>query len=512
MSHTPLEQKRLAWKPPIPPQLVDLSQVSLQPHGEAAALAEPLKKLFPHTQGQRSFCIKKSFVMTKRFLRVGVFFSGGQAAGGHNVLSGLFDALPEKSSLIGFLDGPAGLLENRRKILDQSLIDSVRNLGGFDLIGSSRTKIETNEQLEAAAQNAQDLDALIVIGGDDSNTNAAILAEYFLAHKVKCCVIGVPKTIDGDLRSQEIEISFGFDSACKTYSELIGNIERDALSAKKYTHFIKLMGRSASHIALECALITHPNLTLIGEERQSLEQMISQIVTLILERRKAGKEYGVILIPEGLIEFVPELGQLIQALNREKDPQKLPSEQRRLFSTLPETIQKQLLLEKDPHGNVQVSQIETEQILIELVKRKLEGSGVKLNAMQHFFGYEGRACYPTNFDATYAYALGRLAALAARDRLTGVILAIRHLRKKIEEWEPLAIPILHLMHFEMRKEKQKPVIAKALVDLTGPLYQRFVKEREQWRIEDHYSNPGPVQFFGDSLITDSCPITISYCL
>jgi pyrophosphate--fructose-6-phosphate 1-phosphotransferase len=439
-----LQQKRLAYEPPLPPLLQDLNQTG-----------------------------------TPRKLNVGALFSGGPAAGGHNVLAGLFDGLLQihkDSTLLGFLGGPSGLIENKYKKLESSMIDSVRNMGGFDLIGSGRTKIETLEQFQAAKETVMHhrLDAVLIIGGDDSNTNAAFLAEYFLKEGTPCSVIGVPKTIDGDLRSKEIEISFGFDSACKTYAELIGNIARDARSSQKYYHFIRLMGRSASHITLECALLTCPNLALISEERSSLPKIVENIVNLIKERKKEGKEFGVILVPEGLIEFIPELDS-----------------HRDLFP-------------RDPHGNVNVSQVETEKLLIDLVKKE----GVSFHAVSHFLGYEGRCCFPSNFDAKYCYALGKFAAAAMRDKKTGVILALQGLRKPVSEWEPLAVSLASLMHLEVRSGKEKLVIAKTLVDLHGNAFSRFAKERASWRLGDFYRMPGPIQFFGDIELTDSIPVTL----
>lgn len=510
-----LQQKRLAYKPAIPPIMEDLSQAIFVPSSPSAP-PESLAKLFPKTHSVRRLTLRKEGQQPGRKLTVGALFSGGPAAGGHNVLAGLFDGIRQihpDSTFIGFLDGPKGLIENRRKILESSDIDSVRNLGGFDLIGSSRVKIETEAHFEAAAKSVREnnLDALIIIGGDDSNTNAAFLAEF-----LPISVIGVPKTIDGDLRSAEIEISFGFDSACKTYAEMIGNIARDALSTKKYYHFIKLMGRSASHIALECALATQPNLTLIGEEKQSLSQIITEIVDLIVQRKQAGKEYGVLLLPEGLIEFIPEIRGLISLLNQllAKEPKpelaltQLGEENRSLFFSLPEKIQKQLLFERDPHGNIQVSKIDTEQFILELVEKELKEKNIKINSAAHFFGYEGRSCLPSNFDANYCYALGKLAALAVREKATGVILAIQNLSRSPSEWGLQAVPIHSLMHFEMRSGKEKAVIAKALVDLQSPAYLSFVQKRAGWKINDDYRMPGPIQFFGPSELTDSAPLTL----
>lgn len=515
-----LQQKRFSYRPPLPPLLQDLSSVVFQKEG-TKELPEALAKIFLKTRGLEKFSLRKASPTNGSKLIVGALFSGGQAAGGHNVLAGLFDGIIQihpHSQLIGFLDGAGGLIENRYKTLDAAAIDSVRNQGGFDLIGSSRVKIETQEQFEGAEKSVREnqLDALVIIGGDDSNTNAAFLAEYFAQKEMSVSVIGVPKTIDGDLRSSEIELSFGFDSACKTYSEMIGNIERDALSSKKYYHFIKLMGRSASHITLECALSTCPNLTLISEEKQSLSQIIQEIANTIQMRKERGKEYGVILLPEGLIEFIPEIRELIALLNQllakesnqEAALAQLDETHRNLFNSLPEKIQKQLLFDRDAHGNVQVSLIETEQLLIDLVEKEMKQRGIKIHAMHHFFGYEGRSCLPSNFDAKFCYALGKFAALAAREKATGVILAIRNLSRPVSEWQLMAVPITGLMRFEVRKGKEKPVITKALVDLQSPAYLRLAEARKSWKIDDVYCMPGPMQFFGEPEITDSAPLSL----
>jgi pyrophosphate--fructose-6-phosphate 1-phosphotransferase len=414
------------------------------------------------------------------------------------VVAGLWDALHQidaGSRLFGFLGGPAGIVEGKYRELQRSEIDQVRNQGGFDLLGTGRTKIETEAQMAAAMGICRglELDGLVVIGGDDSNTNAALLAEYFLEKGCGTRVVGVPKTIDGDLRSEDIEISFGFDTACKTYAEMIGNIARDALSTKKYYHFIKLMGRSASHIALECALATHPNLVFIGEEGKSLEEIVAEIADLIRRRKAVGKEYGVILIPEGLIEFMPEMKGLIQGLNQ--GVEKLTGENKKLFNRLPEKIQKQLLLDRDPHGNITVSQIETESLLIELLK------GEKVAMQPHFFGYEGRSCLPSNFDADYCAALGRMAALGVRDGLTGMICAVSKRSLKM-------VPIVRLMHMEIRKGKEKPVIEKALVDRKGKSYVDFLLCKKTWELEDRYRHPGPIQFWGEPEICDSVPLLL----
>lgn len=504
------ETKRREYNPEIPSIFEKLSEVYFQRISSSRKAATSLRQLFPKTWEQKGYelVIGKGKEMP---LRIGVFFSGGPASGGHNVIVGLHSAMQKFSSssqVIGFLGGPSGLLDKKWKYIKANDADAVKNTGGFDLLGSGRTKIESPEQMATAMQVCKELtlDGLVVIGGDDSNTNAAILAEYFLVNDCATRVIGVPKTIDGDLRSEKIEISFGFDSACKTYSEIIGNIAKDALSSKKYYHFIKLMGRAASNITLECAMAVQPNLALIGEEERSLEEIVTEIVDLIVQRKSDGKEYGVILIPEGLIEFIPEMKDLIQELNqllaKGKETVDLKPRNQKLFSSLPEKIQQQLVSDRDPHGNVTVSQIDTEALLIALVKDNLEGT---FNPIAHFFGYEGRCCYPSNFDATYCYILGMVAALAIRDGATGMVCSIQNLRKPSNEWTCSLIPIVHLMHMEERKGAQKPVIQKALVDLKGKAFLEFAKEREGWKRDDEYIFPGPIQYFGDSEITDSRP-------
>ena len=522
--------------------LKDLSKVAFSQDKPSSPIRDiqALKELFPHTFAQPILVGQKAGKNSHKALRVGVVFSGGQAAGGHNVIAGLFDALktlhPE-SKLFGFLDGPSGIIEGKQKELTAEAILPYRNQGGFDLIGSGRVKVETAEQLQAALNVVQalKLDGLVIIGGDDSNTNAAVLAEYFLSKGSQTKVIGVPKTIDGDLKNAYVEIPFGFDTACKTYAEQIGNIARDALSARKYTHFIKLMGRTASHIALECALAVQPNLTLIGEEcaakNQTLGEVVNEVATLICKRAEVGKNFGVILIPEGLIEFLPDMKTLIAELNAQAaslgaasfgekpDPQtvaaKLTPLSKTCFLSLPERIQNQLLLERDPHGNVQVSLIETELLLIQLVKKELakrqkEGSYKgKFVPVQHFFGYEGRAGFPTNFDANYCTALGFTAALLISTGHTGYMAAVLNLTSPVEKWEIAGVPITMLMHLEKRKEKLKPVIEKALVDLQGKVFMHFQEAREDWATEDHYRFQGPIQFSGDPVLTDSLPLSMT---
>lgn len=446
-----LSQYRLSYKPIIPSVLHD--DFSFIPVSAKSADVS-IRSLFPHTFSQSAHRVQKGKEKGGR-PKIGVIFSGGPASGGHNVIAGMFDAGAE---LIGFLDGPGGILENKWKRIEN--VDAYRNQGGFDMIGTGRTKVEKGEQFEAALKTVEShqLDGLIIIGGDDSNTNAAFLAEYFLEKGCKTRVIGVPKTIDGDLQSEEIEISFGFDSAWRTYAEMIGNIARDAQSTKKYYHFIKLMGRTASHITLACALATQPNLALIGEEKRGLNEIIEEVASLIRRRAEVGKHYGVILIPEGLVEFMPEL---IETLQRERDP----------------------------HGNLEVSQIATEQLLIERVSKL-----VKFNAQNHFFGYEGRSCLPTNFDADYCYALGKMAQGAVREGLTGMICAIRNLKKPVEQWDMKMVPIAGMMGKELRGGKEKVVIRKTLVDMKGHDFLNFAANRKSWELNDHYRYPGPIQF------------------
>lgn len=405
-------------------------------------------------------------------LRVGVLFSGGPAEGGSNVVAGLFDGLKEMhpdSELVGFLGGPAGILDKKMKSLRKEEIDLYRNVGGFHLLGTGRTKIETEEQFQKSLEVIRELklDGLVFIGGDDTNTNAFHLATYI--KNEKCSIVGIPKTIDGDLKSKEIEISFGFDTACKVYSEIVGNIAFDALSSLKYWHFIKLMGRKASHVTLECALQTHPNLAFISEEVKTLEHIIDTIAETIQTRAASGKKYGVILIPEGLIEFIPKV-----------------------FESLPKDVQKELQADLDPHGNIQVSKIETEKLLSQMVADR----GVKFNAVHHFLGYEGRCAYPSVFDATYCYNLGLVAATHVHDRKTGVMAGLKGLAGPVASWKPIAVPLESMMVEEMRKGKKMKVIDKALVDLKGLVFAEFKKQRDRWRLEDSYQNPGPIQYSG----------------
>lgn len=540
-----LQKLRMEYQPPLPSILRDINALSISPANNTLAKSAVLENIFPKTYRQPYLNIIKGNLQKHQPLRIGFVFSGGQAAGGHNVASGLFDALKkmnQDSQLFGFLDGPKGIIENKYREITSQILASYRNQGGFDLIGSGRTKIETHEQFTAAATtvSALKLDGLVIIGGDDSNTNAALLAEYFLNKGIQTKVIGVPKTIDGDLKNEYIEIPFGFDSATKTFSEIIGNILIDALSAKKYTFFIKLMGRTASHIALECALQTHANLTFIGEEieaqKRTIQDITNQIADLIIERSKNGKDYGVILIPEGLIEFIAECKTLIKELNTLLAPDQsqakllesfsdnkekisciihlLSKESQQCFSSLPPDIQIQLLLDRDPHGNVQVSKIDSERLFIETVrielkKRQKESNvKVKFSPQPLFCGYEGRACLPSNFDSHYCYALGHVAALLIHGGATGYICCIQKLHLPTEQWEISGIPLVSMIHLEERQGKSKPVIKKALVDLNGKYFGDFKKLRDKWRLEDDYINPGPIQFFGPDNLINSKPITL----
>jgi pyrophosphate--fructose-6-phosphate 1-phosphotransferase len=508
----PLFKLRQKYQPVLPQILSQLDTVVFEKSEHLPVQAE-IKKLFPKTSDQHLLLGKKGSAHKVPALKIGAVFSGGQAPGGHNILTGLFDALQHlssKSKLIGFLDGPGGIISGKYIELTASTLAPYRNQGGFDLLGSGRTKIETDQQLQSTLKTAKDLDldGLVIIGGDDSNTNAAFIAEYFLKHDCKTRVIGVPKTIDGDLQNQHVEISFGFDTATKIYSELIGNIGKDALSAKKYYHFIKLMGRSASHITLECALKTHPNLTLISEERQTLTEITLKIADLIEQREELGKHYGLILIPEGLIEHMPEMSGLIKELK--STPGHLSPESKAVWEMLSERVQQQLLLDRDPHGNVNLSAVETELVLIEAVtkelkKRKFKG---KFSPLAHFFGYEGRAGLPTNFDANYCYTLGHTAALLIAQGFTAYMAFVEHLSKPASEWSIGGLPLASQLILHAKNAQKKPVIVKAYVDLKGTPYHRLKKHADKWALEDDYQCPGPTQFFGELALTDSVPLIL----
>lgn len=533
-SLSPLQRFRLDYVPKLPKLLQKILTLSAYPSKRhpLKAIDSTVTDLFPEIGHRPLLEFEEGDKNTPSPLKVGVVLSGGQAPGGHNVISGVYDAIKSihpDSALIGFCDGPGGIVENKTIAITEQLLARYRNQGGFDIIGSGRVKIEDPEQLSAAerAVSFHDLDGLVIIGGDDSNTNAVFLAEYFKAKGLKTAVVGVPKTIDGDLKNEFIEISFGFDTATKIYSEMIGNILIDMLSAKKYYYFIKLMGRSASHITLECALQTHPNKALISEEiasnNQTLDQVIDEIVDMIQQRAKQGKNYGAILIPEGVIEFIPEFRQMIDELNLlagkgrvDQWEANLSTDAKHCFKSMPEMIQKQLLMDRDPHGNVQVSKIETERLFISMVETRLSQLAMdgayngKFNAQPLFFGYEGRAGLPSNFDCQYSYALGYTAALLVYKNANGYMSCIRNLTKHSEEWEIFGVPITNMLHKEKRKGKDKVVIKKALVELQGRPFKEFQSYRDKWLLADEYRNPGPIQFYGDSELTESLTFTLMY--
>lgn len=538
---SPFEQVRMNIPPKIPLKLVSLANLTVEEKATSFSRLdeEAIKSLFPKTYGNSAITFVEGESQGNTPKRVGVCFSGGQAPGGHNVIISLYRGLKQlnqNSILYGFIGGPNGFLKQEYIELNADRLALYLNQGGFDLIGSGRTKIETPAQFELAATCAKTLalDGLVIIGGDDSNTNAALLAEYFLSIGLSTSVVGVPKTIDGDLRNDQIEIPFGFDTACKVYANLIGNIQRDALSAKKYYHFIKLMGRTASHIALECALKTHPNYTLIGEDvfskKRSLKDIVEILAAVVEVRSNLGIDYGVILLPEGVLEFTSDYSTLLKELNgvlekatsiHDTQPQEkiefvisqLPT-QSKLYTSLPQKIQLQLLLDRDSHGNLNVSKIETEALLIELVSIELEnrraegGYKGQFNPQPHFFGYEGRSSTPSNFDANYCYALGLVAALLINFRLTGYIATISNLRAQPALWQPGALPLTSMLTMETRKGKLKPVIRKALVDLEGAAFLKFAAMRAMLAVEDDYLYPEPMQFFGPEEITDTCPLTL----
>jgi len=538
-----LGKARADYKPKLPPSLRKGPLKTLVNSGkttESVRDQDKIKSLFPNTYGAPilTFEAVEEKQTTGGPLNVGVVLSGGQAPGGHNVIAGIFDGIKAViggSKLIGFLGGPGGLVDGKYIEIDRLLMDKYRNTGGFDIIQSGRTKLESTEQFDRCIEVVKklDLNAIVIIGGDDSNTNAAVLAEYFAAKKVDCSVIGCPKTIDGDLKNEYIETSFGFDTAVKTYSELIGNIERDANSAQKYWHFIKLMGRSASHIGLEAALQTHPNVCLISEEvkeeKLTLEQVVNFIVDVIVARYANKKNFGVALIPEGLVEFIPEFGILISELNEalahneaeiknagkvadmaEAACKHISEASAKLLKSLPEGIQLQLMLDRDPHGNVQVSLIETEKLLIEMVSKELKIRAFKgkFAAINHFFGYEGRCAAPSNFDADYCYSLGYTAAILVLNKKTGYMASVRNLTAGIEKWTAGGVPTTMMMNIERRHGADKPVIQKALVDLKGKPFKYFAEHRDSWAKEEEYLYPGPIQYFGPSEVCDVTNFTL----
>ena len=548
MNISPLQKERLQYNPKLPGMLRNgISEICVKEGIETESVADQakIKELFPNTYGKREITFEKGQnTSAEKKQVVGVILSGGQAPGGHNVVCGLYDALKatnKENVLYGFKGGPSGLLEDDYLVFDDEYIDQFRNTGGFDIIGSGRTKLETEEQFAVAAEvcKKHGITAIVIIGGDDSNTNAAVLAEYFAAHETGVQVIGCPKTIDGDLKNEDIECSFGFDTATKTYSELIGNIERDANSAKKYWHFIKVMGRSASHVALECALQTQPNICLIGEEvaakKMSLSAIADYITDAVAERGNNGMNFGVAIIPEGIVEFVPEFSVLIAEINELLAGEKaeefnalsswkeryafiekgLTKESMDVFAILPESIQQQLFMERDPHGNVQVSLIESEKLFSALVKAKLaerKKAGTykgKFSALHHFFGYEGRCAFPSNFDADYCYSLGYNAFMLIQYGFNGYLSKISNLSKPAEEWVAGGMPITKMMNIERRHGEDKPVIRKALVELDGKPFEYFAAHREKWAVETCYTYPGAIQYYGPSDVCDQTTRTLA---
>lgn len=548
MKLSPLQKFRYQYVPKLPGMLRNgISEICVKEGAETSSVRdqEKIKALFPNTYGKKEIIFQKGKnTSAAKKQVVGVILSGGPAPGGHNVISGLYDALKasnKENVLLGFKNGPAGLVEDNCVVLDDATIDAYRNTGGFDIIGSGRTKLETQEQFKVAAEvcKKRGVTAVVIIGGDDSNTNAAVLAEYFAANNTGVQVIGCPKTIDGDLKNEDIECSFGFDTATKTYSELIGNIQRDANSGKKYWHFIKVMGRSASHVALECALECQPNICLISEEvaekKMSLSQIANYIADSVVARANNGMNFGVAIIPEGVVEFVPEFSVLIQEINEllagskadkfnelptwkdkyEFIEKGLTKDSMAVFAILPEAIQQQLFLERDPHGNVQVSLIESEKLFSALVKdvlaeRKKNGTyNGKFGALHHFLGYEGRCAFPSNFDADYCYSLGYNAFMLIQYGYTGYLSKISNLSKPAEEWVAGGMPITKMMNMERRHGHDKPVIRKALVELDGKPFKYFAANRDVWAVETAYTFPGAIQYYGPTEVCDLTTRTLA---
>ncbi len=548
MKISPLQKARYEYSPKLPGMLRNgISEICVKEGEETQSVAdqEAIQKLFPNTYGKKEITFERGEnTSPEKKQVVGVILSGGQAPGGHNVICGLYDALKATNpdnELFGFKNGPSGLIDDDYLVFDDAYIDEFRNTGGFDIIGSGRTKLETQEQFAIAAEvcKKHGITAIVIIGGDDSNTNAAVLAEYFAANNTGVQVIGCPKTIDGDLKNEDIEISFGFDTATKTYSEVIGNIERDANSAKKYWHFIKVMGRSASHVALECALETQPNICLISEEvaekKMSLSQIADYIADSVAKRAEKGMNFGVAIIPEGVVEFVPEFSTLIAEINellagsKADDFNALPTwdekyefikngltkESFEVFDILPQGIQQQLFLERDPHGNVQVSLIESEKLFSALVadklaQRKAEGKyNGKFNPLHHFFGYEGRCAFPSNFDADYCYSLGYNAFMLIQYGYTGYLSKISNLSKPATEWVAGGMPITKMMNMERRHGEDKPVIKKALVELDGKPFKFFEENRDKWAEETCYVYPGAIQYYGPAEVCDLTTRTLA---
>ena len=545
---SPLQIERLKYQPKLPQSLSEGINCLEMVEGSATQSVrdqEQIKKLFKNTYGKPVVTFSAgNESKTSSARNVGVILSGGQAPGGHNVIAGLYDALKQANSankLYGFLGGPSGIIDGKYIEFTDEFMNAYRNTGGFDIIGSGRTKLETEEQFQKSLEVCKKLNisAVVIIGGDDSNTNAALLAEWFVKNNTGIQVIGCPKTIDGDLKNDQIEISFGFDTATKTYAELIGNIERDANSAKKYWHFVKIMGRSASHVALEAALQTQPNITLISEEveekKMSLEQVVNYMTDIIVRRANAGKNFGIAVIPEGLIEFIPEMKSMIANLNdimatletdsafvnattiREKFDiveNRLDPANAKVYASLPALIKGQLLADRDPHGNVQVSKIETEKLLIEMISTRLDelksqGEYIgKFNAQSHFFGYEGRCAFPSNFDADYCYSLGFNAFALINFGMTGYLSSVRNLTAPASEWVAGGVPLTMMMNMEKRHGEFKPVIQKALVRLDGPVFKVLEANREDWAMNDRYLFPGAIQYFGPSSVCDVTTCTL----
>ena len=540
MEKSALQMARAAYQPKLPKALQGAVKVKEGAPTQSVGDQEEIKKLFPNTYGMPIVEFEPATEANTKKMNVGIILSGGQAPGGHNVITGLFDQIKKLNSenrLYGFILGPGGLVDHNYMELTPAIIDEYRNTGGFDMIGSGRTKLEKVDQFEKGLEIIRELDikAIVIIGGDDSNTNACVLAEYYAAKNYGVQVIGCPKTIDGDLKNDQIETSFGFDTACKTYSELIGNIERDCNSARKYWHFIKVMGRSASHIALECALQTQPNICLVSEEieakGQSLDDIVTYIANVVAARAEDGNNFGTVIIPEGVIEFIPAIKKLIAQLNDvlalpeaktiSRDEQvdfaksHLTPENLAVFNSLPVGVARQLALDRDPHGNVQVSLIETEKLLSEMVGKKLEqmkkeGKYVgKFGTQHHFFGYEGRCAAPSNFDADYCYALGTSAAQLIANGKTGYMAVVKNTTAPADQWIAGGVPITMMMNMEKRAGEMKPVIRKALVELDGAPFKYFAARRDEWARKTAYVYPGPIQYWGPTEVCDQPTMTLA---
>ena len=540
MEKSALQIARAAYQPKLPKALQGAVKIKEGKATQSVGDQEEIKKLFPNTYGMPIVEFEPATEANTKKMNVGIILSGGQAPGGHNVITGLFDQIKKlnpENRLFGFILGPGGLVDHNYMELTADIIDEYRNTGGFDMIGSGRTKLEKVDQFEKGLEIIRELDikAIVIIGGDDSNTNACVLAEYYAAKNYGVQVIGCPKTIDGDLKNDQIETSFGFDTACKTYSELIGNIERDCNSARKYWHFIKVMGRSASHIALECALQTQPNICLVSEEIEqkgmSLDDIVDYIANAVCQRAADGNNFGTVIIPEGVIEFIPAIKKLIAQLN---DVLAMPEAKNldrhesidfvkahltdanlAVFNSLPTGVARQLALDRDPHGNVQVSLIETEKLLSTMVAQKLEKMkkegkyAGKFSALHHFFGYEGRCAAPSNFDADYCYALGTSAAQLIANGKTGYMAIVKNTTAPAEQWIAGGVPITMMMNMEKRNGEMKPVIRKALVELDGAPFKAFAAQRDRWARETAYVYPGPIQYWGPTEVCDQPTKTLA---